>query len=88
MQLFSLFWPWTILTTIVDETNCNADENSREGGTRGSNMWEHFTIASLKAFMAIHLYRIEEATKFENILDAKLYISLSYYFKYFHTQVI
>jgi hypothetical protein len=56
MQLFSLFWPYTILRAIVDETNCYACEGDGQGGTRGGDKWEHFTVAGLKAFMAIHVY--------------------------------
>jgi hypothetical protein len=56
MQLFSLFWPWTILRTIVGETNCYVGEDDGKGGTRGGDKWEHFMVAGLKAFMAIHVY--------------------------------
>jgi hypothetical protein len=37
---------------------------------------------------ALRIYRVEEATKFKNILDAELYISLFYFFKYFLMQAI
>jgi hypothetical protein len=56
MHLFSLFWPWTILRTIVDETNRYACEDDGNGGTMGGDKWEPLTVAGLKAFMAIHIY--------------------------------
>jgi hypothetical protein len=79
MQLFSLFWPWTILRTIVDETNCYAGQDDGRGEIVGGNMWEPLTVAGLKAFMGIYysyIYRVEKATELEIILDAELHIPL------------
>jgi hypothetical protein len=57
MQLFSLFWPWTILRTIVGKTNCCGGQDDGKGGTMRGNKWEHLTVAGLKAFMAIPIYK-------------------------------
>jgi hypothetical protein len=56
MQLFNLFWPWTILRDIVNETNRYARQDDGAGGTMEGRRWEQLTMAGLKAFMAIHIY--------------------------------
>jgi hypothetical protein len=57
LQLFDLFWPFTILRKIVIETNRYATMvMDALGNTRGGPKWESLTVSGLKAFLAIHMY--------------------------------
>ena len=57
LQLWELFWPSTLLSSIVRETNRYATTPMGDGGrTMGGPQWKPFTISELKAFFAIHLY--------------------------------
>ena len=57
LHLFELCWPFNFLHKIVMETNPYAIEPlDAHGNTRGGSKWETLTNASLKAFLAIHMY--------------------------------
>jgi hypothetical protein len=57
LQLFEFFWPFNLLRKIVNETNRYATEPiDARGNTRGGRKWEMLTVASFKAFLAIHMY--------------------------------
>jgi hypothetical protein len=50
LQLFELFWPFTTLRKIVEETNRYATMVlDRFGNTWGGHTWENLTVAGLKA---------------------------------------
>jgi hypothetical protein len=61
LQLFDLFWPFSLLCKIVYETNRYATHpldvhGNTMGGGGGGWKWVNTTIAELKAFLAIHMY--------------------------------
>jgi hypothetical protein len=57
LQLFDLFWPFTILQKIVIVTNQYATMVvDALGNTRGRPKWEDLIKLGLKAFLAIHMY--------------------------------
>lgn len=55
MQLFSLFWPNTLLRKIVRETNRYATTPDEDGNTRGGQGWLYLTIGALKAYLATRI---------------------------------
>jgi hypothetical protein len=57
LQLFELFWPFTTLRRIVEETNRYATMVlDAFGNTRGGRTLKNLTVPGLKAFLAIHMY--------------------------------
>jgi hypothetical protein len=57
MQLFQLFWPFTLLREIVVETNRYAiNPLDALGYTMGGRKWVNTSVAELTAFLAIHMY--------------------------------
>ena len=54
--LFQLFWPWSVLQWIIDETNRYAMAVNNDGGTFGGCNWEPITLSELMVFIAIILY--------------------------------
>jgi hypothetical protein len=57
LQLWELFWPFTLLRKIVTETNRYASHPlDALGNTMGGKKWVNLSVAELKAFLAIHMY--------------------------------
>jgi hypothetical protein len=57
LQLFDLFWLFTVLRKIVVETNQYANRVVDVlRNTRGGRKWEDLIIAGLKVFIAIRMY--------------------------------
>jgi hypothetical protein len=56
MQLFELFWSFTILQDIVNETNRYATSRNGDGILPGGAGWQLLTVAEFKAWLAIWLY--------------------------------
>ena len=54
--LFQLFWPWSVLQRIVDETNRYATAVNNDGGIFWGCYWEPTTLLELMVFIAIILY--------------------------------
>jgi len=52
MQLFSLFWPYTLLRKIVVETNRYATALDEHGKTEGGDSWVPLSVTGLKAYLA------------------------------------
>lgn len=52
MQLFSLFWPYTLLRKIIVESNRYATTPDEHGNTRGGQGWLPLTMRTLKAYLA------------------------------------
>jgi len=55
IQLFSLFWPYILLQKIVIETNWYATTPDENGKCPGGATWIRFTVAELKAFLAVFM---------------------------------
>lgn len=56
MQLFSLFWPYTLLQKIVIETNRYATTVDDHSKCPGGAAWIRLTVAELKAFLAESMF--------------------------------
>jgi hypothetical protein len=56
LQLFELFWLYSLYQRIVHETNRYAMERENEGTTRDGPQWEEFAVSEFKAYVAIWLY--------------------------------
>ena len=57
LQFWELFWPATIMRTIVRESNKYAETIMNAfGHTMGGPDWISLTIPGLRAFMALHIY--------------------------------
>jgi hypothetical protein len=56
MQLFGLFWSFSILRDIVNETNQYATSHTSEGVIPGGDYWVLFTVSEFKTWLAIWLY--------------------------------
>jgi hypothetical protein len=56
LQLFELFWPFSICQKIVNEINLYAIEDDNKRNTMGGLQWKTFIVPKFKAYLVIPLH--------------------------------
>ena len=56
MTLFHMFWPLSMLRSIVEETKCYAVEVDENGSFCWGANWKVVTVLELKAFLIVIMY--------------------------------